>query len=487
MEWRPLPAAEWLPDQPDLDNPGATVAYNCIASTGSYIPLPELAAQTAATGTQRVRGAFAAKDTAGNTAVYAGDAGALYDLSATAWDNISKTGGYSGTATDDVWTFAQWGNKVVATNYNNAVQAATIGSGSFSDLSGCATRAKYVAVVRDFLVLGNIFESATAKPNVARWSAFNNINDWTASDETQSGSQEFFEGGHITGIVGGEQMTVFQEEAITRGLYAGPPLVWDFQKIRRQQGTRIPGSIANHGMMTFFLSDDDFYLLTGEGAQPIGSQRIARTFYNDFDASYSERVCSAIDPQRTLVVWAYPGSGHVGGGPNRLLIYNWSVNRWTRADVDTEMLLRFMSPGYTLEGLDVFGTLDALPASLDSAVWMGGALSFAAFDHLHKLANFSGDPMTAQVDTAELRAAPGRRLELTNTRPLVDGGTAQIQIGTRDSQANNVTWSSNISTNAAGECNVFRNARFVRGRVIASGQWKHIQGIDAYVRAAGRY
>lgn len=486
MEWRTLPAAEWLPDQPPMNNPGATVAYNCIGGAQSYLPLPGLEEQTTATGTQYIRGAIAVKDIAGNAAVYAGDAGSLYELSATSWDDVSKSGAYSGTATDEVWSFAQWGNQVVATNYNNAVQVATIGS-AFADLGGSPPRARYAAVVRDFLMLGGLFESAVARPNWIRWSAFNNITSWTPSVETQSDSQELFEGGHVTGIVGGEQAIIFQEEAITRGVYAGPPVVFQFDQVERGRGTRIPGSVASYGNRVFYLSDDDFYLFTGEGSQGLGANRIATTFYNDFDAEYSERVSSAIDPERTIVVWAYPGAGNVGGVPNRLLIFNWTANKWTRADLTVECLLRYLSPGFTLEGLNVFGSLDDLPASLDSRAWMGGVLSFAAFNSAHQLATFTGSPLQGMVDTAEMRAAPGRRLELSNARPLVEGGTARVQIGTRNSQAEDVSWTGAINQNVSGECNVFRNARFLRSRVIASGDWEHIQGVDAYVRNAGRY
>lgn len=488
MEWRTLPAAEWMPDQPDLDNGGATVAYNCVPAANSYKPLPSLSDQTAATGTQRVRGGFALKDTAGNTAVYAGDAQRLYELSATAWDNVSKAGEYSGTTTDEVWQFAQWGDKVVATNYNNAPQAASIGTGAFSDLSGSPPRARYIAVVRDFLVLGNIFENATAKPSHVRWSGFNDINNWTTDPrETQADSQQFFEGGHITGLVGGEQMLIFQEEAITRGVYSGPPRIFDFQKLELAKGCRVPGSICTHGYLTFFLADDGFYSFDGQTATPIGAQKIDATFYADFDGAYGERVVSAIDPERNIACWAYPGANSVGGQPNRLLIYNWQVGRWTRCDIDTEWLLRFMSPGYTLEGLDVFGTVDSIDISFDSRAFMGGALSFAAFTPLHKLANFGGDPLTAQIDTTEMRAAAGRRIEVSNMRPLVQGGTSTMQIGVRDAQNVAAAWSSQISTNAAGECNVFRNSRFVRTRVIASGAWEHLQGADILIRGAGRY
>ena len=43
MQWTKLKFGEWMPDQPDFENAGATVATNCYAGATSYKPLKQLA------------------------------------------------------------------------------------------------------------------------------------------------------------------------------------------------------------------------------------------------------------------------------------------------------------------------------------------------------------------------------------------------------------------------------------------------------------
>ena len=109
-----------------------------------------------------------------------------------------------------------------------------------------------------------------------------------------------------------------------------------------------------------------------------------------------------------------------------------------------------------------------------------------AFSRGNRIITFDGTPMDATVDTQEFRSEPGQRVEITNVRPLVDGGTSTVMIGTRESQTNSSSWSAVVSVNARGECNRIQSGRFARIRVMASGAWKHIQGADIFIRKAGR-
>lgn len=487
MDWRTLPVAEWLPDQPPLSNPGSTTALNVIPGPMSYLPFPSPETYSQATGSaNRVRGAVSIQDRDGVTYVYAGDAGKLYELSATAWDDVSKSGDYSGTATTEVWRFAQWGNQLIATNYMNDLQQITAGASNFTDVAGSPPRARHVAVIRDFLVLANV-NDGTARPNRVQWSAFNNITSWTANVATQADSQDLQEGGHIKGLIGGEYGTIIQERAVSRMVYVGPPLIFQFDEVERSRGTQISGSVTAYGGLVFFWGEDEVWLFNGQMSEPIARNKTAQTIFDDFDGTYKDRVVGAIDPRNTLACWLYPGSGHMGGQPNRMAIYNWTIKRWAIVEVEVEMLTNFLSPGYTLDGLDAVSTsIDALPASLDDPVWMGGRPNFAGFDSSHRLITFSGAPLDGMVETTELRAAPGRHLEITNVRPLVEGGSYTAAIGTRQAQDAVIDWGAVLMPNSLGECNVRKASRFARVRISASGDWKHIQGADILARQAGR-
>lgn len=483
-----------MPDQAALNNPGAITATNVIPTSAGYTPLSGSVTYSLATGTPAaddyVRGAFAAKDVDNNVHVYCGDAADLFRLSGTSWANISKSAqGYSGTSTEEQWRFALWGNTVVATNYNNYPQQMTMGAANFIDMTGPTNsfRARYVAQIRDFMVFGGLFDNTEGSvPYRVRWSAFNNANNYTQSGATQSDFQDLYNGGWITGIEGGDYGVIWQEASITKMIYEGPPRIFRFDRVEQNRGCRVPGSIVRYGESWFYLSDEDFYWFNGVQNIPIGAEKIARFFYADLDDNYRHRVTSRVDPRRHLYMISYPGNGNSGGFPNKILIYNWVVSKWSIAEVQAGAMLNFLTPGQTLEDLDTFSaSLDDLNNSLDSTTWKGGAPLLGAFNSNHRLYTFDGTPYDATVDTSELRTENGTRHEVTNIRPLVEGGTTTVQVGHRALQTESPTWTSAISANSEGEHNTRVSDRFSRVRLNVTGAWQYIQGADVQVSERG--
>ena len=99
-----LPFGPWLPDQPALDNPGVTEALNVLPASGGYKPLRRLARYSAPLN-GLVRGGFTARDSAGNTYLYAGTADKLYQLVAAGV--VDRSGAAYATVDDSYWAFAQ--------------------------------------------------------------------------------------------------------------------------------------------------------------------------------------------------------------------------------------------------------------------------------------------------------------------------------------------------------------------------------------------
>jgi len=151
---------------------------------------------------------------------------------------------------------------------------------------------------------------------------------------------------------------------------------------------------------------------------------------------------------------AYPGPGNNNGNCNEIIAYNWQLKRGTLIDGlgDVEMIFRSLSFGLTLEQLDAFGTLDTLPFSLDARAWTGGKLLLSAFDAAHKLNYFNGTSLAATVDTSEAQLIPNRRALVSAVRPIVDGGSPSIAIGTRERQIDAVSWGAAVAVDAIGVC-----------------------------------
>ena len=479
-----IPFAGWQPDRADYANPGSTEALNVVPTPDGFRPLPDLVTQSDAL-TARCQGAAAAKDTSGNVSFYAGDVSKLYRLVGGAFQDAS--GATYTTAADDVWEFAQFGQTALATNYADAVQSVAVGGATFADhfTSTLKPKARHIAVIRDNLFIGNTNDTENGvKPNRVQWSAINDSTDMDPSASTQADFQDIPDGGWIQKIVGGvEYGLIYQESSIKRAQYVGSPLIYQFDPIDRARGTPIPQSVIALGRMVFSIAEEGFMMCDGLQNVPIGHGAVDRTFWAQFDLTNASRVSAAIDPINSVVMWAFPGSGNVGGSPNKLFFYNYKDQKWSEGEVDVQVLLRTFKQGYTLDGLDAVGTdIDADPPfsfSFDSKYWTGGNIQLAAFDTSNKLAFFEGDNLAATLETSEFQPNARGRSEITAVRPLIDGGTITAAIASRALLTATATFGSAASINTNGECTITSEGRYhrVRNSIAAGGTWTHAQGV----------
>lgn len=476
-----IPFGEWLPDQPTHQNPGALEALGVIAAEGSYRPLPAFQTQGNAM-TARVQGALSCRGIGGSIGNFAGDATKLYKWDGTDWDDVSRlVGGAYATGAEGFWQLTQFGDLVVAVNGVDAPQKFTIASSTnFEALGGSPPTAALVTTVRDFVVMGQI---SGARHRV-QWSGRNNAETWSSSQTTQADQQNMPDGGDVMALVGGEYGIVFQERSIKRMSYEGVPTIWRFDEIARGMGTPASLAVATWEGLTFFLSNDGFFVLV-EGSQliDIGHGKVDRYFWNDVDPAYLYRITATIDPFNKLYIVSYPGAGNSGGTPNKLLIYNWATKRWSRGEQELEMLhIAATQSGYTLDQLDsVSSSLDALPFSLDSRAWAGsGKLLLSGFGTTHKIGFFDGAPVAATLDTSEAALAPGRVSFLRSLRPIIDTTSATVRIGKRNRVGDAVSFTGQHSIDALGKVNLRATARYHRARfeIAAGTSWTHAQGVD---------
>ena len=491
-----IPFGDYLPDLPEFANPGALTMTGVIPRPSSYAPLQDLTAQTNAID-DICRGAASFKDDSGNTFVYAGDDTKLYEAVGSTFTDESKGGGYSLTS-DDRWEFTQFDTLVIATNGTDPVQSLTIGGGGagmFADhiTSTNVPKGRHLATLLNFLVLGNTNDATDGvKTNRVWWSAIGDSTDFDPDATTQSDFEDLKDGGAVTAVIGAyDYGAIFQERLITRMVYVGSPLVFEFQPVHRLRGTVFPGSIATLGRNVFYLSEEGFFVFNGLESQPIGEGKVDRTVLGQFSVNDRRQMSAAIDAENKLYAIGFPGEGSTGGRPNKIFFYYWPDGKWTEAPKDHEFLLRTATQGYTLDGLDTVGTdiddSNVFDQSFDAAKWQGGILRFGAFDTDNKLAFFVGSNLAATLDTGEVQLTPGKRSLVTKIRPLVDGGTLTAQIGGRALLTAANSFDAAAAINDTGDCSVRNSNRYHRMRVniAAGGTWSHAQGVVVTSRPQG--
>ena len=479
---------EWLPDQGVLNNPGATVAKNVYPTLNTYLPFNSLSTFTSAAA-DRIRGGIYVKDNVEDVYGYVGTDDELYQIGMTLTDVSRLSGGGYTTTIENNWGFTQFGNQVIATNFDDDPQVITLGGANFAALSGAPPRAKHVATVGNFIVFGNTFDATDGhRANRVWWSAFEDITGWTPGTD-QSDRQDFAAGGSVQKVIGGEYGIIFQDRAIRRMDYVGTPIIFQINEVEPERGTSIPGSVAQYGRKTFYRASDGFYeLVDGSYSNSIGAEKADRYFDEDFDSSFKNRVSSAVDPVRNLVFWAYPGVGNTNGVPNRIIIYNWITKRWAFVDVEVEFIFNGFTSGFTLEQLDTFGTLDTLQYSLDSSAWKGGNVLLAGASTSDQIGFFNGSPLDSVIETSEFG---GQNItKLRGIRSYVEGdqNTAiTVQVGYRPTLRVNPTWTTAASLNANGIADILKSARYMRARLKISGGFSHAKGIDPIRSQGGKW
>ena len=463
---------EWLPDQSGLAG-ALTEAKNVIPVGSGYAPLPtavDLSDAADANLLTVFSGKFATLTTmfaASATKLYKFDTGDL-DL-----DVVSKSGNYTSTTR---WRFVQFGSLVIGANGKNKLQSFTLNSSSlFADLNASAPTAKYVTIIRDFVVAANV----ASHENKVYWSDINDPDDWTSGSGSQSDVQAIPDGGDVQGITGGEFGVVFLEKSIVRMQYIGSPLFFQFDTISKNIGCYAPNSIVQYGNNSFFLSDDGFYVTNGQSVTPIGAEKVDRFFFDNANLSDLDGISSAVDPINKLVIWSYTNNS----GTKSLLIYNWQLQRWTQGDTTTDFIASASQAGTDLEALDVFNSrIDSLGTSLDSRIWSGGQFVLAG-TNATKVATFTGSSSTADIRTADIGSKGNSIIQLA--RPVVDAGSGSVSVASRIRADEEITYSTAVAASTENRVPLRSVGKYHRLKLTPTGNWKTAIGMDIEIASTG--
>ena len=373
---------------------------------------------------------------------------------------------------------------LAVTNTDDPQKYDVTSSTEFAALGGTPPRARYIAVVRDFVVLGCIHQNERR----VFWSGINDAEHWTAGTNS-SDYQDFPSGGPVRGLLGGETGYVFQAQKVTRMTFVpGSSEIFQFDEVEGGRGLVAPHSLVKSARTAYYLSTDGFYSFDiGAGAsQPLGVGKWAQWLQDDIKPGTESLVLGGIDPAQRLIMWAYVPRSSTGQSPTRVLLYRWDLEEASYADIEIDALAQWLTQGVTLDDLGAFGTLDTLPFSLDSPVWKGGAGILGAFGSDNYLSFLSGPAMEGQIITAD--GFKQGRVLISATRPQVDTASVTVAISARERDGDTITFAPDKSLEDTGEVPAHVSGNIVRARVTvaAHANWSALKGIDTKIRSRGR-
>lgn len=465
-----MPFGAFLPDLPPADH--LTVARNVYASSTGYLPVGSFTAITPPLS--GITGGAAFVSSTGETSFLGGDRNSLNRFSGAAWSPLIVA------LTALRWRFAQFGDNVIAV-YGGKPVRYDLTTGAAELLNGNPPAADLVATVRDFVVLAG----DPAAILTVTWSGSNNSEQWPetdpdAPDQNQTDSQQMLDGGEVMGLAGGEYGIVLQKNAVKRMTYQGGEVIFSFDEIASNVGCMAKGSVAQAGRLVFFLSERGFMLCDGNDVAPIGEEQVNATFFRTYSRQdIVAGIYAAVDPARHLVMWSMPGT------PGLIWCYNWVLKRWTQIETNVRFVFSGFTANVSIEAIDArYGNLDAVPVSLDDAMFSGGNPLLLIATTGGVVGTLSGTALPATITTSRFDLNAGRA-RITGIRPITDATdvTVTIQGRARGGSTPLTEMASDMRRN--GQVPMRVNAQqFVVSHALRA-PWTYAQGFDAEYESGG--
>lgn len=449
--------------EPDKLTPGTLAdAKNVLPIATGYAPSREFDAITVSLE-EDFSGGGAFIDSTGVSTLLAATPTALKKY-ASGWNTITTV------STSDRWNFAQFGDNVLCAN-GGPLRSVNLVSGTDS-VPTDAPEAKDCAQVRDFVF-------ALTTDNKWRWCQFNNSSNWTIG-ENQADEQPILSGFGVA-IIGGEYAIGLRTTGIDRISYVGGDVIFQFDEISAEIGCITKSSVANTGKLVFFWSERGPMICDGQTVVPIAEEKWVAWFFSRFSRQDMEGMWTAIDPRKSVVKWAMPGT------PGLIVNYNWQLQRASYEVRDVAAIFTGYTSYTSLEELDALypSGLDSIDVSLDSPLFSGGAPLLLVVNADNQIGSLTGSNLEATFRVTGIEPTPGRRSRIRNLRPITDATSASATVVAKMRQGDTESSVSTSSMRTNGKLPIRCNGRYndVTLTIPAGEAWTQAQGVECEFEA----
>jgi hypothetical protein len=494
-----IPLAPWEPDKGPFNEGTSDSVNNVQPITNGWCPVPDRSAISVSLGSL-CYGATYYRTSSGAFGLIAGTATKFWKLNTGAvpytWDDITGAT-VPNISIGQIWQFLRSGNQLYVTSLDTPLQSFDVDAGvTFVDVAGSPPKAKYIAQLGDFILLGYLKVGATEYPTKWMVSGINAPTIWTVGTQL-SDEQVIPDGDEIMNVLGGPDGGRVIQRRAKRALLLTPDaaMAIKMKTIDADYGAVAPYAIVKIGGDDYaYLAEDGFK--RGDQKVPIGSGRVDDYFFADVDASKLEQVQGTVDPVQHMVWWRYQDNN----GDYKMIGWDWELDRWARSDIAATMIVPIVNPGVTLEALDAIflalygsSSIDTAAAeSFDSPRWKGGRPLFAVFGTDFILYTLSGSPRAATMDTVAriLSGNSGMVSKVTGVRGLIDSDsyTAQLAISATHGAVSTGSFGGAGAVSRIGVAPVRGSGRLARVRlnVPAGTDWSFCHGAIPLTSIGGR-
>jgi hypothetical protein len=212
----------------------------------------------------------------------------------------------------------------------NAVNTSSTGTGVYVSLIVDVPTVQNNMTVSDtsrfVITFGcNDYGSSVLDPMLIRWSAQDDIYNWTPDPTNQAGFVRVSHGSEIVAIVQTRQeVVVFTDSAIYSLQYLGPPYVWAPQLLGDNISIMSPNAAVIASGIVYWMGVDKFYSYDGR-VQTLNCD-LRRYIFSDLNQEQSLQVFSGTNEGFNEVWWFYCSAD--ASAIDRYVIYNYLEKIW---------------------------------------------------------------------------------------------------------------------------------------------------------------
>jgi len=184
---------------------------------------------------------------------------------------------------------------------------------------------------RFIIVFGtNDYGSSTLDPMLIRWSAQDDIYNWTPDPTNQAGFTRLSHGSEIiTTVQTRQEIVVFTDSSAYSLQYLGPPYVWAPQLLGDNISIVGPNCVVIASGIVYWMGVDKFYAYDGR-VQTLNCD-LRRYVFQDFNQDQAAQVCCGTNEGFNEVWWFYPSAG--SNTNDKYVVYNYAEKVWYYGDM----------------------------------------------------------------------------------------------------------------------------------------------------------
>jgi len=171
----------------------------------------------------------------------------------------------------------------------------------------------------------NEIGSAVQNPMLIRWSAQEDVLDWTPVATNQAGSVQLSLGSRlISAVQTRQEIVVFTDKAAYSLQYLGPPFVWGAQLLGDNTSIVSQNAVTVASGVVYWMGVDKFYLYDGR-VQTLNCD-LRRYVFNDFNKQQASQVFAGTNEGFNEVWWFYCSAG--SNEVDKYVVFNYLENIW---------------------------------------------------------------------------------------------------------------------------------------------------------------